>query len=193
MKHLIVAFLLGVAAKYLLFPDKDGVPLPTVPHPQLNWYLKGPKIETKHDPNEHGAGAVEELESTTPFVIIDNILHPKLLSALIEEIKSSQHGSYRTEEWADFSDNDPRATCRLKRDGEPCGVERWLDFDFDDAKKIYYGGNYNRMPRKKKKKKNAEENVGRVEPRDIFDQVIMEIAKHDMVDVLPEYVAKHGT
>lgn len=68
-----------------------------------------------------------------------------------------------------FDYNDDPDECRLRRDGDSdidCGDERWLDFSLEDAR--------NREPK---------------EVKDVFEQAVAEIAKYDLMHILPEKVA----
>lgn len=147
--------------------------LPTEPHPPLNWYL----TTTGSKSNSTDAFA------TTPLVIIENILPSQLLSAAISEIQSSITMKTITQ----INDSPyVKPSCTLVRDGGACGDERWIDFTHEDALRYYDDYTLQKLPINM----NSSDNPVIIE-KDLMEQVILHIAKYDLVHVLPHYISKH--
>jgi hypothetical protein len=145
--------------------------LPTEPHPALNWYL------TTGSNNN----STTDAPTTTPLVTIENILPSQLLSAALSEIQSSI--TMKTITQNNGSPYVVKPSCTLARDGGACGDERWIDFTHEDA--LRYHDDY-----KLQNTPNTPENPLAIE-KDLMEQVILHIAKYDLVHVLPHYVSKH--
>ena len=157
--------------------------LPTEPHPQLVYYLTGTNTNTPTaDDNEEDHS---DAAKTTTLVTIDNILPSQLLSAVLSEIQSSIKIT-TTESGNSQQRPVVKTSCVLARDGGACGDERWIDFTLEDA--LRYHQHYDIQQRHDNMQQ--EEEAPMIE-KDLFEQVILNIAKHDLIHVLPKFVSKH--
>jgi hypothetical protein len=154
--------------------------LPTEPHPQLNYYLTGTNTNTPTaDDNEEDHS---DTAKTTTLVTIDNILPSQLLSAILSEIQSSIKTTTTENDNSQQRRHVVKTSCVLARDGGACGDERWIDFTLEDA--LRYDKHYDMQQHD-----NMQE-APMIE-KDLFEQVILNIAKHDLIHVLPKFVSKH--
>ena len=157
--------------------------MPTEPHPQLVYYLTGTNTNTLT------ADGVEEDHSgaakTNPLVTIDNILPSQLLSAILSEIQSSIKITTTENDNSQQRSHVAKTSCVLARDGGACGDERWISFTLDDA--LRYHQHYDMQQHHNM---HQEEEAPMIE-KDLFEQVILNIAKHDLIHVLPKFVSKH--
>ena len=158
--------------------------LPTQPHPQLIYYLTGTNTNnpTADDNEEDQSDAAK----TTTLVTIDNILPSQLLSAVLSEIQSSIKIT-TTENGNSQQRHVVKTSCVLARDGGACGDERWIDFTLEDA--LRYHRRYD-MQQRHDNMQQEEEEAPMIE-KDLFEQVILNIAKHDLIHVLPKFVSRH--
>jgi len=178
IKQSVIVIIIAYAA-HLYFQQATtplvdtAVLLPTEPHPALNWYLASSS-------NINSTDAI----ATTPLITIDNILPPQLLSAALSEIQSSITTTTITQN--DGSSN-VKQSCTLVRDGGACGDERWIDFTHEDA--LRYVGIDKQQHTPPQTNLNTLENL--LIEKDLIEQVILHIAKYDLVHVLPSHVSKH--
>ena len=102
------------------------------------------------------------LQGDAPLVTIENTLPSNLLSKVVSEIQSSKGYPKQLQ-------------CSLSRDGQSCGKDRWINFTLEDAKRYI---------------NNQVDQEERIE-RDVFEQAALQIAKYDLMHILPPYMSKH--
>lgn len=180
-QSVIVAFIAYVGHLYfqqatnnLHLAHKTVLLLHTEPHPALNWYLTTDSIINSTD-----------TPGKAPLVTIENILPPQLLSAALAGIQSSITTTKITQN--DGSTYFKRS-CTLARDGGACGDERWIDFTYEDA--LRYHDNYKQQSTPDLINLNTTTENPPIE-KDLIEQVILYIAKYDLVHVLPRFISNH--